>query len=82
MVRACLDVVLQPLPHLMNGFHGALLEVGNLSPQGIGFTNGEEFSEEHRETFVPRVGTSLALVEPLFCLPCKGEGKQTESDAS
>jgi hypothetical protein len=47
-----------------------------------GFAHGEKFREEHHETFVPRVDSFLVLVEPLFCLPHEGEGKQTEPDAS
>ena len=80
MVWACLDVVLQPLPCLGNGFHGALLEVRNLSPQGIGFAHGEELGEEHRGTFVPCLGSFLVLVEPLLRLPREGEGKQVKPD--
>ena len=38
--------------------------------------------EERLGTFVPCVDSSLALVKPLFHLPHKGEGKQTEPDAS
>ena len=81
MVRACLDVVLQPLPHLRNGFHGILLEVGDSSPQGIGFAHGEELGEERRETFVPRLDSFLFFVEPLLRRPREGEGKQAEPDA-
>ena len=61
MVRACLDVVLQPFPRLRNDFHGALLEVQNSSPQGFGFAHGEELGEECRGTFVPRATTSFSL---------------------
>ena len=82
MVCACLDVILQLFPCLGNSFHGILLEVGNSSPQGIGFAHGEKFHEEWRRTFVPRTGSFLLLIEPLFHLPCEGEGKQTEPDAS
>ena len=81
MVRAYLDVVLQPLPCLENGFHGALLEVQNLSPQGIGFAHGEELDEERRGTFVPCLDSFLFLVEPLLRFPREGEGKQAEPDA-
>ena len=81
MVRACLDVILQPLPRLEDRFHGILLEVGNSSPQGIGFSHGEELQEEQRGAFHPCVVCFLVLVEPLFHLPHEGEGKQTESDA-
>ena len=80
MVRACLDVVLQPFPRLENGFLGVLLEVGDSSPQGIGFAHGEEFGKEHRGTFVPRVDSFPFLVEPLFHPPREGEGKQAEHD--
>jgi len=76
-----LDVVLQPLPHLRNGFHGILLEVGDSSPQGIGFAHGEEHSEECHGTFVPHVDSFLFHVEPLFCPPLEGEGKQAKPDA-
>ena len=79
---ACLDVVLQPFPCLGNGLHGALLEVRNSSPQGIGFAYGEKLHEERCGTFVPRTHSFLFLVEPLFRLPRKEEGKQTEPDAS
>ena len=81
MVQACLDVVLQPFPRLRNGFHGALLEVQNFSPKGIGFAHGEELREERRETFVPRLDSFLFLVKPLLCLPREREGKQAEPDA-
>ena len=81
MVRACFDVVLQLFPCLGNGFHGALQEVENSSPQGIGFAHGEELSEERRGTFVPRFDGFIFFVEPLFCLPQYGEGKQAEPDA-
>jgi hypothetical protein len=33
-------------------------------------------------TFVPCVDSFLVLIKPLFCLPCEGEGKQAELDAS
>ena len=48
--------------------------VGSLkfSPLGHWFCPWEKFREECRGTFV----------EPLFCLHRKGEGKQTEPDAS
>ena len=69
MVRACLDVVLQPFPCLGNGFRGILLEVGDSSPQGIGFAHGEELGEEHHGTFVPHVDSFLVLVESLFRPP-------------
>ena len=69
MVWAYLDVGLQPLLRLGNGFHGALLEVQNSSPQGIGFAHGEELGEERRRTFVPRLDNFLFLVKPLLRLP-------------
>ena len=81
MVRACLDVVLQPFPCLRNGFHGALLEVRNSCPQGIGFAHGEELGDECHGTFVLHFDSFLFLVEPLFCPPREGEGKQAEPDA-
>ena len=68
MVQACLDVVLQPLPCLVNGFRGTLLEVGDSSPQGIGFAHGKEFGEGHRGTLVPHLDNFLLLIEPLFHL--------------
>ena len=80
MVWAYFDVVLQPLPRLRNGFHGALLEVQNSSPQGIGFAHGEELDEERCGIFVPHFDSFLVLVEPLFCFPREGEGKQAEPD--
>jgi len=43
--------------------------------------HGEIFHEERRGTFVPRVDSFLALVEPLLHLPQEGEGKQAELDA-
>jgi hypothetical protein len=52
------------------------------SPQGIGFAHGEKFHEERHGTFVPRVDRFLALVKPLFRLPCEGEGKQAKPYAS
>jgi hypothetical protein len=55
-----------------------MLEVGNSSPQGIGFAHGEEFSEERHEAFAPDIDSFLVLVEPLFLLPHKGERKQTK----
>ena len=69
MVQASLDVVLQPLPCLGNSFHGALLEVQNSSPQGIGFAHGEELGEELRGIFVPRLDSFLFFVELLLRLP-------------
>ena len=81
VVRACLDVVLQPFPRLGNGFRGVLLEVGDLSPQGIGFAHGEELGEERRGTFVPRLDSFLFLIKPPLHLPQEGEGKQAEPDA-
>jgi hypothetical protein len=42
----------------------------------------KKICEERRETFVPCVDSSLTLVKPLFHLPRKGEGKQTEPYAS
>ena len=81
MVKACLDVLLQPLPRLRNRLHGILLEVGNSSPQGIGFSHGEELHEERHGTLVPCADSFLVLVEPLLCLPREGEGKQVEPDA-
>ena len=81
MVRACLDVVLQPLPCFGNGFHGILLEIQNSSPQGFGFAYGEEFGEERHRTFVPCVDSFPILVEPLFHPPQEREGKQAEPDA-
>jgi hypothetical protein len=80
MVQACLNVLLQPFPHLRDGFHGILLEIGNPSPQGIGFAHRKEFSKEHRRTFAPCVDNFLVFEEPLFCLPHEGEGKLTEFD--
>ena len=50
-------------------------------PRSICFAHGEKFHEEHRGTFVPRVDSFLALVEPLLRLPREGEGKQAELDA-
>ena len=81
MVWACLDVVLQPLLCLGNGFHRALLEVPNSSPQGIGFAHGVELGEKRRGTFVPRADSFLFFLEPLFNPPGEGEGKQAEPDA-
>ena len=81
MVWACLDVILQPFPHLGDRFHGILLEVGNFPPQGIGFAHGEEFCKEHHRTFVPRVDNFLFLIKPLLHLSREGDGKQTEPDA-
>jgi hypothetical protein len=73
---------LDPFPHLKDGLEWGLLEVWKFPPLGTGFAHGEKICEEHRETFIPRVDSSLALVEPLFCLPRKGEGKQMEPDTS
>ena len=69
MVQTCLDIVLQPLPCLGNGFYGVLLEVGDSSPKGIGFAHGEEFGEERHGTFVPPLDSFLSLVKPLLRLP-------------
>jgi len=58
-----------------------LLEVGNFPPQGTSFAHGEKFHEEPHGTFVPRTDSFLFFVEPLLCLPRKGEGKQMEPNA-
>jgi hypothetical protein len=65
--------------NLRDGFYGILLEIGNSSPQGIGFAYGEEFNEECHGAFAPGIESFLVLVEPLFHLPHEGERKQTES---
>jgi hypothetical protein len=46
--------------------------------KGVGFAQWEELSEEHLGTLSPSVDNFLVLVEPLFCLPQEGKGKQTE----
>jgi hypothetical protein len=60
------------------------VKLGNLKfpPHGTGFSHREKIHEECQGTFFPRVNNFLALVEPLFRLPRKGEGKQIEPDAS
>jgi len=58
-----------------------LLEIGDPSPQSIGFAHREELGEECSGAFAPCVNSLLVLVEPLFCLPHKGKGKQTELDS-
>jgi hypothetical protein len=57
------------------------LEIGDSSPQGIGFAHREEIGEEHRGAFAPCINNFLVLVEPLFRLSHKGKGKQTELDS-
>jgi hypothetical protein len=52
-----------------------LLEIGNSSPQGIGFAHGKEFCEERSGAFASRVDSFIVLVEPLFRLPHGVEGK-------
>ena len=81
MVGIGLDVLLQPFPRLRYGFHLCLLEIGDHSPQSIGFAHGEEFDEERSGAFAPRVNSLLVLVEPLFRLSHKGKGKQMELDS-
>jgi hypothetical protein len=54
------------------------LEIGNSSPQGIGFAYGEEFCEECLGAFAPSIDSFLVLVELQFHLPHKGERKQME----
>jgi hypothetical protein len=61
--------------NLRDGFYGILLEIGNSSPQGIGFAYGEEFSEKRHGAFAPGIDSFLVLVEPLFHLPHEGERK-------
>ena len=80
MVRACLDVFLQPLPCLRDGFHLCLLETNDSCPYGSGFAQGKEFGEEYRGALAPCVNSFLVLVKPLFRLPHKGKGKQAEPD--
>jgi hypothetical protein len=80
VVWAGLDVILEPFPYLGDGFHVILLEVWKFSPQGIGFAHGEKLREKRRG--ILRTDSFLLFVEPLFRLPRKGEGKQTEPDAS
>jgi hypothetical protein len=54
------------------------LEIGNSSPQGIGFAYGKEFCEERLRAFSLGIDSFLVLVESQFCLPHKGERKQME----
>jgi len=58
------------------------IEVWNFPPQGISFAHGEKLHEERHGKFVPCTDSFFLLIEPLFCLPRKGEGKQTEPYAS
>ena len=58
-----------------------MLEVENSYPQGVGFAHGEKLSEERRGAISPCIDIFLVLVEPLFRLPHKGEGKQTKTNA-
>jgi hypothetical protein len=53
------------------------MEVGDSSPQGIGFAHREDFHEECYGAFALGVYSFLVLIELLFCLSHKGEGKQT-----
>ena len=46
MMRACLDVLLESLPCLQNGFSGLLLKVRNFAMKKVGFTDREELDEE------------------------------------
>ena len=57
---------------------------GNLknSPSGHWFCLWEKLHEERHGIFVPCLDSFLLLIKPLFCLPRKGEGKQTEPNAS
>ena len=73
------DVFLHPFPSFRDGFHPHLLDTGNLSAQGICFTQREELFKERLGAFVSGVDIFL-IVEPLFCLPQQGEGKQTKLD--
>jgi hypothetical protein len=57
------------------------MEVGDSSPQGIGFAHREDFHEECYGAFALGVYSFLVLIELLFCLPHKGKGKQTEPDS-
>ena len=57
------------------------MEVGDSSPQGIGFAHGKELGEERRGTFVPRFDSFSVHIEPLFRPPREGEGKQAEPNA-
>jgi hypothetical protein len=52
-----------------------MLEIGDSSPQGIGFAHWEEFREKRRGAFAPCVNNNLVLIEPLFHLPHEGEGE-------
>ena len=46
VMRACLDVLLESLPCLQNGFSGLLLKVRNFAMKKVGFTDREELDEE------------------------------------
>jgi len=76
MVRAFLDVILQPLPCLGDRFHGVLLEIQNSSPQGIGFAHEEELREEHSGAFLPQVDSFLILIKPPLRLPAREKGNR------
>jgi hypothetical protein len=52
------------------------------SPLGHWFCPWGKLHKERHRIFVPCTHRFLLFIEPLFHLPRKGEGKQTELDAS
>jgi len=68
MMRACLNVLLESLPCLRNGFSGLLLKVRNFATKKIGFTNREELNEEVIRTLLPGIQGPHVGIEPMLCL--------------
>ena len=55
VVRSCLDVLLESLPCLQNGFSGLLLKVRNFATKKICFSDGKELDEEVVRTLLPHI---------------------------
>ena len=48
--------------------------------KGMGFAYREELSEERCGATIPGIHSTCVGIEPLFCFPQEGKGKQTESN--
>ena len=68
MMRACLDILLESLPCLRNGFSGVLLEVRNFAMKKIGFFDREELDEKVIRTLLPSIQGSHVGIEPMLRL--------------
>ena len=79
-MRACLNVLLESLPCLQNGFSGLLLEVRNFAMKKIGFIDREELDEEVVWTLPPCIQGSRVGIKPMLRLFEQWERKKSESN--